>query len=315
VSPFPKNSPGLHRNSFLETVRIVTRAELQEQRRVLLLVLVLMVGALIFVGNTQLHTVQTPAEAANAADTMAGLMVTSTATLLSLVALFLPATCVLRDQSRRTAPLIWSRPISAPAYLLGRFLGALTPALLGTVAALATGLWFVGAANHGGPSSLTAEITSYLALFGAQVPVAFLYPAALTFCLASFSGSEELAYIVGVAYWLTARVPLGNAWMVNFASVTIGGLPPSALSLGLLGAPVLLNRLFYGILAGGLLLATLVFYNRTNEPRSWLIALAHPAGGWASWIMLGICGAILVLIVVLAQQVHVGLPPAWKLFF
>lgn len=308
------DSQGIQPGSWLETARIVTRAELREQRRILLAVPLVVVAALLFIGNPQLQAVQTPAEAANAGDTMAGLMATSAATLLSLAAVFLPVACALRDQSRRAASLIWSRPISTPAYLLGRFLGALAPALLGAVAALATGLWFVVAATHGDLTALFDNGAGYLALFGAQVPVAILYPAALSFCLASLSGSEELAYLVGLAYWLAARVPLGNAWMVNFSTVIFGGPTPAELPLNLLGAPVLLNRLFYSILAGALLLATIAFYNRAEEPQRWRAALAHPLGGRASVVALVACGLVLGLILALVPHIHTALPPAWQLF-
>jgi ABC-type transport system involved in multi-copper enzyme maturation permease subunit len=294
-------------------VSIIARIEVQEQRRALIFIPLIVVGVVLFTGVNQARASLGP-NLPGAADSMAELTVTTSATLLSLAALLLPVGSMLRDRSRRTSSLIWSRPVSMPAYVLGRFLGSQAPTALGALGTLIAGLGLVWATSVSGASSVVAAVVHYLILYSAQVFVAIFYPAACTFCLASLSGSEELAYVIGVAYWLAARLPLGNAWMINFVTVTLGGPSPGELPFSLLGLPMLLNRVFYAVLAGALLFTTMVFYNREDVPRGWRVSLSCPVGGRRSWVVLGVCGVILAWIVILTQRVRVDLPPAWQIF-
>lgn len=298
----------------MEVVLTVAGMESREQKYAIVFIPVLLAGLFVFLGVTQSEA-QSGARSPENADVMAALLVTTAATLLSLVSILLPATALLRDRSRRTSPFFWSRPVSQGAYVLGRFLGSLVPCLVGAVVAVVVGAGVVAITTAGSFATMFTSDARFLALYGAQVLVAIFYPATLTFCFASLSGSEELAYTVGVVYWLAARLPLGNAWMINFATVFLGGSSPAELHFSLLGGAVLLNRLFHGILPAALLIATVSFHNRSEESCGWLAALSEPLWGWTCWLLLGLCGVALVIIIGLVQQTHLQLPPAWQTIF
>jgi hypothetical protein len=294
-----------------ETVLVTLWSELRAQRQFCFFVPVTLLGILLMVaGQTRFYIDQQPTgqSPSYTAESMAQVVVATSATLLSLVALLAPVSGLVRDRQRRTSALIWSRPISTSAYLFGRFLGALTPCLTGAIVMLLYGMFAVLSVVSPTSNKL-AVLIGYLALYSVLVPTAMLVAATFTGSLAALSGSEEVSYLVGIVYWLAARGLFGNAWMVNFVTVTLLGITPSELSFQHLGIAVLLNRLFYAVLSGACIFATCLLYTSSDHQNR--LSLGRISGRTA-FVVLALCALVLVCLVLFTMCLKIdALSPFW----
>ena len=133
----------------------------------------------------------------------AALAIIQTEFVLSVLILFpaaaLVATAITRDHEKRTVELMFVRPIRERSYVLGRFAGGLTLALLASLAGLAGTL-----AGHLAPGLDPQRVGGFtaapywFALAAAVVPNTFIV-AALLFSAAAFARSIAGAFAATLA--------------------------------------------------------------------------------------------------------------------
>jgi ABC-type transport system involved in multi-copper enzyme maturation permease subunit len=216
--------------------------------------------------------------------------------VLSLFAIFpavaIVAAAITRDHERITAELFFVRPIRAPSYVLGRFMGGLVFALLVSLAGVAGGLIALTAPGVDPERLVPFAAAPWWFVLVALVVPNTLIVAALAFSAAAAARSIAAAFcvalvlplvpVIAVSYigidgagWLTLLDPFGAIAMLDVTRYWTG----AELASELPGGSVWVNRALWLGVAAAALLATLARYRFVvQRPRSKLWrALSHAA--------------------------------------